>query len=219
ELILLDLKPRHADAFIAACTGSPSSIRLRIAAASSFFTFLDRETEGRIRNPFLGTKLRPMRESATPKVPSEVDVETIVAAARGDLKAACITILDHGFRVGALPTLQVWGMRYQGVSKGKQISGIFTERTRAALIDAGLDPRSPWQSIGADSLRNRFQYLCKRLYTHRKVAAIYSIHDLRHYFAIQYYRANKDIYALKLLLGHASIQVTEHYLKGMQSYL
>ena len=218
-VMLLDLKPRHADAFIASCSGSPASIRLRIAAASSFYTFLDRETEGRIRNPFLGTRLRPTRTSATPQIPSATDVEHIIEAAKGDLKAACIVIIEHGFRVGALPSLQIWGQRFQGVSKGKQVSGVLSERARNAIIEASLDARAPWQGISADSLRNRFQYLCRGLYAKHLIAAAYSIHDLRHYYAIQYYREHRDIYSLKLLLGHASIQVTEHYLKGMQTYL
>lgn len=135
-VMLLDLKPRHADAYIASCTGSPSSIRLRIAAASSFFTFLDRETEGRVRNPFLGTRLRPTRASATPKVPSDTDVATILGAVKGDLKAACIVVLEHGFRVGALPTLQIWGGRYQGESKGKSIEG-GTLRANESSTDRG----------------------------------------------------------------------------------
>jgi len=218
-VMLLDLKPRHADAYIASCTGSPSSIRLRIAAASSFFTFLDRETEGRVRNPFLGTRLRPTRASATPKVPSETDVATILGAVKGDLKAACIAVIEHGFRVGALPTLQIWGGRFQGESKGKSIAGVLSERTKAALAEANLDPRNPWQTTSADSLRNRFQYLCRQLSAQHLIAEAYSIHDLRHYFAINHYQQRKDIYALKHLLGHASIQVTEHYLKGMQAYI
>ncbi len=218
-VMLLDLKPRHADAYIASCTGSPSSIRLRIAAASSFFTFLDRETEGRVRNPFLGTRLRPTRASATPKVPSDTDVATILGAVKGDLKAACVAVLEHGFRVGALPTLQIWGGRYQGESKGKSIAGVLSEQMKAALTEAKLDPRTPWQTTSADSIRNRFQYLCRRMSEQHLIAEAYSIHDLRHYFALKQYQQNKDIYALKLLLGHASIQVTEHYLKGMQMYL
>jgi integrase len=218
-VMLLDFKPRHADAFIASCSGSPASIRLRVAAVSSFFTFLDRETEGRIRNPFLGTRLRPKRTSATPQVPSPTDVDHIIGAAQGDLKAACIAIIEHGFRVGALPSLQVWGQRFQGLSKGKQVSGVLTERAKNAVIEASLDARAPWQGISADSLRNRFQYLCRRLYAKHTIAAAYSIHDLRHYYAIQHYREYRDIYSLKLLLGHASIQVTEHYLRGLSSYL
>jgi integrase len=138
---------------------------------------------------------------------------------KGDLKAACIAVIEHGFRVGALPTLQIWGGRFQGESKGKSIAGVLSERTKAALAEANLDPRNPWQTTSADSLRNRFQYLCRQLSAQHLIAEAYSIHDLRHYFAINHYQQHKDIYALKHLLGHASIQVTEHYLKGMQAYI
>jgi site-specific recombinase XerD len=40
----------------------------------------------------------------------------------------------------------------------------------------------------------------------------WSIHDLRHEFAITYLRAGGDIYALKEILGHSSVKVTEIYL-------
>ena len=218
-VMLLDFKPRHADAYIASCTGSPSSIRLWIAAASSFFTFLDRETEGRIRNPFLGTKIRPIRASAIPQIPTASEAETIISAAERDLKAACIAVIEHGFRVGALPTIQIWGIRYQGISKGKQVSGTLTERTRNAITEAGLDPRAPWLGTKEDSLRNRFQYLCKKLHVQGRLHTSYSIHDLRHYCAIAHYTSHHDLLQLKDLLGHASTQVTEQYLRGLRSYL
>ncbi|MDR0441928.1 MAG: tyrosine-type recombinase/integrase [Treponema sp.] len=54
-----------------------------------------------------------------------------------------------------------------------------------------------------------------RLYKAGKINAAYSCHDLRHYYAITEYKVDRDIHRVSRLLGHASIQVTEHYLKGL----
>ena len=219
NIAVLDMKAAHADRFIASLKGSAASIRLTIAAASSFFSFLDRETEGLIRNPFLGSRLRPKRASAVPLVPTAEEVALLLACAPPDLQAAIIAILDQGFRVSALPCLQIWGARYRSESKGHLLAGTLAQGTLETIATAQLDPRSPWKAIGADSLRNRFRYLCTKLHQQGQLHAVYSIHDLRHYCAITHYMAHHNLYELKELLGHASVQVTEQYLRGLRSYL
>lgn len=82
-------KPRHADAFIAFCTGSPSSVRLQIAVTSKQSV-----------SPFLNMGL-------------------------GERPAHFIGL----------------GIRYQGVSKGKQLSGILSEQARSAIAGASYDLR------------------------------------------------------------------------------
>ena len=47
------------------------------------------------------------------------------------------------------------------------------------------------------------------------MAAHYSVHDLRHFFAVKLYQEHGDIYQVELRLGHASIQVTETYLRSL----
>jgi site-specific recombinase XerD len=42
---------------------------------------------------------------------------------------------------------------------------------------------------------------------------VFRVHDLRHRFAVDWLRAGKDIYDLKLHLGHTSVKTTEIYLK------
>jgi site-specific recombinase XerD len=47
------------------------------------------------------------------------------------------------------------------------------------------------------------------------IAAAYSAHDLRHLYAVTEYRKDRDLYRVSKPLGHASIQVTEKYLRDM----
>lgn len=211
-----EMTPRIADRFIASLQGSPSTVRLTIAAASSFYTFLDRETDGRVRNPFRGSKLRPKKDTKAPIIPTKADLEIILAAAPPSIHLAITMIIENGFRIGALPTITIWGGRYRGISKGKQIAGDLTERCLTLLKESPIDAKSPWQGVPSDKIRNGFRYLTKKLYKEGKIIAPYSVHDLRHYFAVSEYKKDHDIYRLKVLLGHASIQVTETYLQGLK---
>jgi len=211
-----EMKPRTADRFIASLQGSPSTVRLNIAATSSFYTFLDRETDGRVRNPFRGSKMRPKKDPKVPIIPTEEDLQKILSAAPPSLHLAITMIVENGFRIGALPTITIWGGRYRGISKGKQIAGDLTEHTLSLLKDSPLDAKAPWQGVNSDSIRNAFRYLTKKLYNEKKIIAPFSVHDLRHYFAINEYKKDRDIYRLKVLLVHASIQVTETYLQGLK---
>lgn len=212
---VLDMKASHADAFIASLQGSSSTIRLRVSAASSFFSFLDRETDGRVRNPFRGTRARPKKRTKTPEVPNEEELLAIKEEVAAPIQAAMIAMMEHGFRVGALRALTIWGGRYTGESKGKDIAGIMSPKVIEAVRVAGLDTRKPWAELGEDTIRNAFRYAARKLYKSGKTKAPYSVHDIRHYFAVREYAKDHDIYRLKNLLGHASIQVTESYLRSL----
>jgi integrase len=216
---VIEMKFKEADSFIHSLSGASSTIRLRISGVSSFFTYLERQTEGRVVNPFRGTKDRPKKEVETPNVPSDEDISLILSQLKPNLKAAVICMLEHGFRVGALPTLTIWGGRYTGISKAKRIDGRLSIRAIEVIHEAGLDNRKPFSSMTADSIRHSFRWFVTKLYNMGQLPAIYSVHDLRHFFAIREYRGNKDIYRLKELLNHANISVTESYLCGIKSYL
>ena len=216
---ILEMKPRHADAFIASLEGSASSIRLKVAVASSFFAFLTRETENRVTNPFRGTRARPKRQTSAPLVPTNDDVKSLLTASEGSLHASILCMVEHGFRIGALPTLEIWGARYKASSKGKQLAGELSSEAMEAIKAAKLDPRHPWAGVNPETTRDAFRYLARTLYRKGITKAPYSVHDLRHYYAIKQYKQDHDIYNLKELLGHSSIQVTETYLRGIATYL
>lgn len=215
---VLEMKASQADAYIDSLQGSSSSIRLKIAAASSFFNFLERETEGRILNPFRGTKARPVRKTKVPVVPTEEEINLIMEGLTPVNRAAVIVMEEVGLRVGALDSLIIRNGRYIAHSKGKDISGPFPASTLKAIKQEGLDGRQPFSDLPYDSIRCAFQYRARKLFKEGRINAAYSVHDLRHFYAIQEYAKDKDIYRLKVLLNHASIQVTENYLKGMEAY-
>lgn len=215
---VLEMKASQADTYIDTLEGSPSSIRLKIAAASSFFTFLERETEGRILNPFRGTKVRPVRKTRVPVVPTEEEINLIMEGLTPVNRTAVIVMKEVGLRVGALDSLTIRNGRYIAYSKGKDVSGPFPISTLKAIKQEGLDGRQPFADLPYDSIRCAFQYRAKKLFKEGRINASYSVHDLRHFYAIQEYMKDKDIYRLKVLLNHASIQVTENYLKGIEAY-
>jgi integrase len=215
---VLEMKGSHADAFIDSLVGSPSTVRLRVAAASSFFAYLERETDGRVRNPFRGTKARPVKRTKEPVIPSEEELEIIMDRLAPHNQAAVRIMMETGLRVGALAWLTVRNGRYSSRSKGKDVSGPFSATALAALREAGLDTRSPFSDLAKNCVKNAFKYACDRLRKEGAIEAAYSVHDVRHFFAIQEYLKDHDIYRLKKLLNHASIQVTENYLRGVEAY-
>jgi integrase len=80
---------------------------------------------------------------------------------------------------------------------------------------AKMSPRKPFAQLTINAIEKRIQYQIGKLYKTGKISALYSSHDFRHYFSVQEYRKNKDIYRLSKLLGHTSLQTTESYLKAL----
>ena len=85
----------------------------------------------------------------------------------------------------------------------------------------GRDPRrlpeleAPLRRLDGDPLRGRDTEDVHRLADAGRIAAPYSAHDFRHFYAVAEYRKDQDLHRVSKLLGHASIQVTETYLHGL----
>jgi site-specific recombinase XerD len=214
----LEMKPRDADdyAYALATDGrAPASVRRDIAAASSFFTFLERRHDT-IRNPFRGSKARPeKRGNSVAAYPDRKEVHAIMAAVEPAIRAAIACMAFRGFRVGALPALAIRGSRFTTRSKGKDLAGELPREAMDAIKAAGLDLGQPFADLSAKDISNRLYYVIGKLAAAGRVRARYSPHDLRHFYAMTQYEKDHDIYRLKELLGHASIAVTESYLKGL----
>lgn len=221
DLSVLKLTPKEADDYIYwlqsnESRSSSASINLDVSGASAFFTWLSRR-HTTIVNPFRGTRARPpMAPVRSCEFPSPEELEVIMAAAtKSDLKGAIAVMGLRGLRVGALPSLTIRAGRYQARSKGKVASGVMPPRVLDILRDLGLPLAAPFDGLSEVNLASRFRTLTTKLFKAGKIRAIYSVHDLRHTFAVTNYQETKDIYAIKEFLGHASISVTEFYLKGM----
>ena len=227
----LSLAADDADQFIRELKGAgraAASTRRDIAAASAFYTFLERY-HAVIKNPFRGTKIRPPRENKKDTViPTAADYKTILAALPPVEKAIVITLASRGLRAGALPTLELKAGKYHGKSKGKVLEENGTKgitlppEAMDAIRAAGLDEKRPfaWQTKQgtgntANAIEGRINYYIDKLYKAGKIAACYSCHDFRHFFAIQEYKKNKDIFRLSKLLNHSNVQITQIYLRSL----
>lgn len=221
----LELTPAQADDFIYSLKAegrAPASVRLDTAAASSFYTFLHRRHTA-IENPFRGTKARPAKKDVKEKaIPDAKEVKAVIAALP-PMEAAAVSVMAYrGLRAGALPTLSIAGGRFAAHSKGKDIAGELPPAALKAIKAAALPLRSPFAAPDGykadnwtNTLEKRIAKATGELHQAGKIRAAYSCHDLRHFFAVTDYQKNHDIHRLCKLLDHASIQVTETYLKSL----
>lgn len=215
---VLELRPRDADAFIRSHEGAPASVRLTAAAVSSFYTFLERETEGRVHNPVRGTRARPRSSRVRSlEVPSAEAVAALLARLVGnsELRGAVAVMAFRGLRVGALPDLAIKGSRFRTVSKGKAVDGELPEAALGILKEEGLPLRAPFAGLSAQRIADRFRYWTEKLCREGILEAAYSVHDLRHFFSVTEYRTDHDLYRVSKLLGHSGIAVTEAYLRSL----
>jgi len=227
----LEINAATADQFIRELKAggkAAATARRDIAAISAFYTFLERY-HGAIKNPVRGTKIRPPKENKKEAViPTAADYKTIIAELPPVERAIVITMASRGLRAGALPTLELKAGKYHGKSKGKYLAendtgGItLPPEALAAIRAAGLDVKKPfaWETRqgtknNANAIEGRINYHIEKLYHAGKIRALYSCHDFRHYFAVEQYRKNKDLYRLSKLLNHAGIQITQTYLKSL----
>ena len=229
---LLELKASTADQFIRSLKEegrAPVSIRRDIAAVSAFYTFLERSTEGRIKNPVRGTRLRPPNENKKEIViPLESDFVAIMGSVPLRERAILAAMALRGLRAGALPTLELKAGRYYGMSKGKkliegEVEGItFPDAVLDIMKAAGLNKRKPfaWKTrqgtaMNANAIESRINRHIGKLHQEGKIRASFSCHDFRHFFAVQEYKRNKDIFRLSKLLNHTGISITQTYLKSL----
>jgi integrase len=218
-LPVLDLSPLDADTWIYDLTRSrrsPAAVRLDVAAVSSLYSFLERRYSG-IHNPFRGTKARPRQKPVRElQIPTEIEVKTIIDALEGIPRAAVAIMAYRGLRVGALPGLSIRGATFRAVSKGKTISGHFSDQVFDYIKTSGLSPTKPFFGRSEAQIADAIRYKTKILNRELKVLAPYSVHDFRHFYAVQEYKRYPDIYRISVLLGHSSINVTERYLKSLR---
>jgi site-specific recombinase XerD len=229
---LLELTYAQADDFIYALRAgdsslvfkqgagiSASTVHYAVKVAGAFFNFLIRRHQDAIKiNPFRGTKARPPKKPARAfAIPTPREIKAIIKALP-PLQAAEVSVMSgRGLRAGALPSLLIDKDRlaFKAHSKGKDISGTISMDILTAIKTAGLDSAKPFYGLNANAIERNIIYHTNKLYKAGKINAPYSCHDFRHAFAVNFYRKTKDIYALRNLLSHASIAITETYLKGL----
>jgi site-specific recombinase XerD len=231
-LNLLAMTSAQADGFIRSLKEegrAANSTRCDVAAVSAFFSYLERATDGKVKNAFRGTRIRPPNENIKEiVVPSENDVEIIMASVPAVEKAILATLALRGLRAGALPTLELKSGRYHGSSKGKrlmegEVAGItLPHAVLDAMKAAKLNMKKPfaWTTrqgtvLNASAIESRINKHIGKLCQEGKIKIAFSCHDFRHYFATQEYKKNKDIFRLSKLLNHSGVQITQVYLRSL----
>lgn len=217
---ILFIKAREADDFITEVNSSELSnlsIRALVSSCSSFFSFLERRYPF-IKNPFRGTKTRPpVKNKKRLEVPTKKEIELIIKDISDPLvKTAVIFIQECGVRVGALSKLEIKNNKYYSYSKGKEISWKVTDKAIKELKKNKLDIETPFKNKSSEVIRNIFYRSSKRLYEQGKIKASYSIHDIRHYFAVTLYKKNRDIELIRKALNHSNIAITGLYLRSLE---
>jgi site-specific recombinase XerD len=228
----LEMDTRLADMFIRHLRDegrSAASVRRDIAAASAFFTFLERNYSV-IKNPIKGTGIRPRRENKKEAViPTAAEYQIIISELPSTERAIVIVMATRGLRIGTLPTLELkTDGKYHGRSKGKTLTenntaGItLPPEALKAIRTAELDTKKPfaWRTRqgtanNANALERRINNHIRKLYQAKKITAAFSAHDFRHFFAVEQYKKKKDIYRLSMLLNHSNIAITQTYLRGL----
>ena len=217
---ILFIKAREADDFITEVNSSELSnlsIRALVSSCSSFFSFLERRYPF-IKNPFRGTKTRPpVKNKKRLEVPTKKEIELIIKDISDPLvKTAVIFIQECGVRVGALSKLEIKNNKYYSYSKGKEISWKVTDKAIKELKKNKLDIETPFKNKSSEVIRNVFYRSSKRLYVQGKIKAAYSIHDIRHYFAVTLYKKTRDIELIRKALNHSNIAITGLYLRSLE---
>lgn len=217
---ILFIKAREADDFITEVNSSELSnlsIRALVSSCSSFFSFLERRYPF-IKNPFRGTKTRPpVKNKKRLEVPTKKEIELIIKDISDPLiKMAIIFIMECGVRVGALPKLEIRNNKYYSYSKGKEISWKVTDKVIKELKKNNLAFNAPFKNKSSEVIRNIFYRSSKRLYVQGKIKAAYSIHDIRHYFAVTLYKKTRDIELIRKALNHSNIAITGLYLRSLE---
>lgn len=217
---ILFIKAREADDFITEVNSSELSnlsIRALVSSCSSFFSFLERRYPF-IKNPFRGTKTRPpVKNKKRLEVPTKKEIELIIKDISDPLvKTAVIFIQECGVRVGALSKLEIKNNKYYSYSKGKEISWKVTDKAIKELKKNNLSFDAPFKNKSSEVIRNVFYRSSKRLYEQGKIKAAYSIHDIRHYFAVTLYKQTRDIELIRKALNHSNIAITGLYLRSLE---
>ncbi|MEI0495291.1 site-specific integrase [Brachyspira intermedia] len=217
---ILFIKAKEADDFITEVNSSELSnlsVRALVSSCSSFFSFLERRYPF-MKNPFRGTKTRPpVKNKKRLEVPTKKEIELIIKDISDPLiKVAIIFIMECGVRVGALPNLEIRNNKYYSYSKGKEISWKVTDKVIKLLKQNNISFNCPFKNKSSEVIRNIFYRSSKRLYNQGKIKAAYSIHDIRHYFAVTLYKQTKDIELIRQALNHSNIAITGIYLKSLE---
>lgn len=236
---LLDVDYYVVDRFVSVLSGSDAQKSKLISGVRAFYSSLERWGDVE-RNPFLGVKISKghrVRELIVPSLEeiqalkTHINIKKIEKGRGAQLaqKAACDMeiiidlLIETGLRCGAVQTITFHHgnvIRYD--SKGKMnlektLSPELYKRLKAVNLSEYSEIRISKNLENYQLQMNGYKQGERGKAEKAGVNFIHP-HSFRHYFSVNHYRTNKDLYALKTLLDHSSVTITEQYLRSLKVY-
>ena len=232
---LVQAEPADLDAYLAhrfATRAKPRTAARYTASLRRFFRFLSRESlVASDPTQFLDT---PKLPRPLPKVLSETDVETLLAAPDIDTpaglrdRAMIETLYATGLRVSELVGLKLLNLdlnaavlRVTGKGGKDRLVPLgeealhwlsrYLKESRPAMLNQKKCAEVFVTARGAGMTRQAFWYLLKRGALKAGIHKPLSPHTLRHAFATHLLAHGADLRAVQMLLGHADISTTQIY--------
>jgi integrase/recombinase XerD len=210
---------------------SPGGCNAYIRAVNSFLSWLNRE-----RN-FPALKLRQLSNPLPPvKGFSDAEIRALTGfrprtATQKQTWTLTLTLLDCGARIDELLTLKAVDVDFDNLlltlhGKGSKIRRVpFSLEGRKLLFRHARRPKTTAQERSefffctSSGLPLRYRNVYRDIKTLCAVAGVVGPHvhphAFRHAFAVNFIRQGGDIYRLARLLGHASINTTQLYIRSM----
>ena len=199
---------------------APASINAVLAALNGLFRFLGRED---CRVKFLKVQRRAFRDESRELTQGEYTALVNTARARGKTRLALLieTIGGTGIRVSETPYITVEAAqrgRAEIALKGKirtillpaKLCRKLLKYAKAQHIDHGAIFRTATgRPLTRHQIWAEMKAICKSAGV--EPSKVFP-HNLRHLFAVAFYRVSRDIVKLADVLGHSSIETTRIYL-------
>jgi len=190
--------------------------RMFFASISSFYSslFLWGDID---RNPFKGIVIKfPETIKKSYKMIEKEDIKKIKNCislnkeSHLKMRIAIHLMENYGVRVGFFnSSISFGGNDLVSISKGKVYKICVKDDD---FITQNMDTLL---KINGATVQSTLRNIVTKLYNKGELKRKYTPHDFRHFYAINQYLLDKDIYRLSKNLNHSGIKVTETYLKGM----
>ena len=190
--------------------------RVSIAAVSSFFGKLFK-WDILEKSPCIMIKRQAPKNLKDKKIPSVSELNLILDYFKEknklDLYYSILLTSKEGFRIGFLSDFKINKINdkycYFGVSKNKTLQGSFKNINEN---DIKKISKIDFKTTSLQVLINRH---LKKLVKQGIIKNVYSYHDFRHFYSVNQYIKNKDIYQLSKKLNHSNINTTTIYLQSL----
>lgn len=199
---------------------APATVNAKLSALNGFFSFMGWEKH---RVKFLKIQRQIFRKQSKELTKKEYEhlVFTAHSEGKGRLALLMETICATGIRVSELPYITVEAAR-EGRTEvdlkgkirvillpGKLCRKLLTYARRQKIISGEIFLTKNGKSLSRRQIWREMKEICKR--ANIESSKVFP-HNLRHLFAISFYKVCKDIVKLADVLGHSCIETTRIYL-------